>query len=197
MFLTNFNKNKIIIKKTKSNSGFVMLFAVLLASFLVTLGVSIISISLKEIQMATAARDSQIAYYVADSARECLLYWDVKMGVFPTCLGGNDGCNINSIPPSGVQRLKPDVICNGNTPFTLSFEESNSGLTYTATSTTNTSAPFFQASSTLASAPVADVIITKNFIPNFSSIVTTIKAYGHNTSIFGRRVERAIQTINN
>src|ERR1035437_6524026 len=79
------NKFKKIIL-VKSKDGFALLFAVMIASFLITLGISIFSISLKEIQITTSVKDSQTAYYAADSARECALYSDIRLGLFPACL---------------------------------------------------------------------------------------------------------------
>ncbi|MFH1607113.1 MAG: hypothetical protein ABIC91_07220 [Nanoarchaeota archaeon] len=170
-------KRKIFLKK--SNKGFAVLFAVLLASFLITLGISIFSISLKEIQIATSIRDSQIAYYVADSARECALYWDVKQGAFPACL--NSSCSVTNL------QINP-IKCNGN-EILLFF-------THEPTDTFSTNKiDFFQASSTSLSTPIADIMIKKVFInPN---VITTIEARGHNTGILGRRVERGIRTVNN
>ena len=161
-------------------SGFAILFAVLLASFLITLGISIFSISLKEIQITTSVRDSQIAYYIADSARECALYWDVKHGAFPTCL--NSDCSVKTT------QITP-ITCNGN-PIYLTF--SQNGLTFSASKT-----DFFQASSTSLATPVADLQISKEFSSLTSRVITTIRSFGHNTSILGRRVERGIQQINN
>jgi len=170
-------------KKIKfAKSGFAILFAVLLASFLVTLGISIFSISLKEIQIATSIRDSQTAYYIADSARECALYWDVKVeNTFPSNIicADNSECN-----------LTPTIKCNGNL-VDLKF----SLLDKTTTYTTAVIEPFFQASTTSSSTPVANIKITKESLDN--SIRTTIESYGYNTSILGRRVQRGIKTINN
>ena len=164
----------------KNKRGFAILFAVLLASFLITLGISIFSISLKEIQITTSVRDSQIAYYIADSARECALYWDIKRGAFPACLDDGSPCTVST-------STAPTIMCNGiNIP--LSF--SSNGLTYSSSKV-----DFFQASSTSSTTPIADINIIKTFVsPN---IVTTIEARGHNTSILGRRVERGIRQINN
>lgn len=169
----------------KSDAGFAVLFAVLLASFLITLGISIFSISLKEIQIATSVRDSQIAYYTADSARECALYWDVKVGSFPACLTST--CLPSDIPSSPSTSTTPTITCNG-VPFTLAF--SKIGSTYSAIGNN-----FFQSSSTSSSTPVADISISKTF--DINRIVTTIIARGHNTSILGRRVERGISQTHN
>ena len=170
----------------KSKTGFAVLFAVLLATFLISLGISIFSISLKEIQINASIRDSQAAYYAADSARECALYWDIKEGDFPACLDSN--CTTPSTSPT------PTITCN-SIPFTLNFAHQAGSPIYSATSTLDSSAPFFQASSTSSSTPAADIIITKTF--SNSNIITTITALGHNTEILGRRVERGIQQTNN
>jgi Tfp pilus assembly protein PilX len=171
----------------KSNKGFAVLFSVLLASFLITLGISIFSISLKEIQITTSVRDSQIAYYIADSARECALYWDVKQGAFPACL--DSSCSTVSASTT------PTITCNGN-PITLTFVKNGLAYsTYNASNMSNIVTNFFIASSTSSSTPVADIMIKKEFIsPN---VVTTIEARGHNTSILGRRVERGIRQTHN
>ena len=180
-------KEKKILSKT--SKGFAILFAVLMASFLISLGISIFSVSLKEIQITTSERDSQIAYYTADSARECALYWDIKKGVFPECIGAdNNGLCIPNLTTATLGGITPvSVTCN-DIPATLLFHQSN--LSFYATTTV-----FFQASSTSSSTPVADMGVADNL--NGSNITTTITAYGHNTGILGRRVERAIQQINN
>ena len=174
----------------KSNSGFAILFAVLLASFLITLGISIFSISLKEIMITTSVRDAQIAYYIADSARECALYWDVKKGAFPACRDSTcatffdaDG---NVIIASNS--ISVPITCNSN-QVTLDFNKN--GLIYSANKSN-----FFQASSSISS-PVSDINISKRYNQANSRVVTTISAFGHNTGIIGRRVERGIQQINN
>ena len=174
-------ETKIKKQKNDTRTGFAVLFAVLLASFLITLGISIFSISLKEIQIATASRDSQIAYYIADSARECALYWDVKQGAFPSCL--NSDCSVVNPQITPIQ-------CNGKDIY-LTFTKKDLLTYYTGV---NPVPDFFHASSTISS-PVADISITKQFVN--SNVVTTITALGHNTGILGRRVERGIQTTNN
>ena len=177
------NKNKKIFI-IKSKAGFAVLFAVLLASFLITLGLSIFSVSLKEIMIVTSVRDSQIAYYAADSARECALYWDVKVGAFPACL--NSSCSEVSTTTA------PTVSCNGNSPITLKFQKSaNEPIFTTVFNGGSVYNNFFDYStSTGGILPVADLRITKQFDGDI--IKTTIETWGHNTTVIGRRVERGI-----
>ena len=187
------NKNAM----TKSVSGFAVLFAVLLASFLITLGLSIFSVSLKEIMIVTSIRDSQIAYYAADSARECALYWDVKIGAFPACL--NDSCDITKKGIDVSTTTTPTVSCNGNTPITLNFVKN--GLTFNTRSADdlgNIYKDFFDYSTTTGGVlPVADLRITKQFNKDTYTIKTTIETWGHNTTVIGRRVERGISQTHN
>lgn len=164
-----------IYKIIKTKKGFAMLFAVLLSSFLITLGISIFNLSLKEIQITTSVRDSQIAYYAADSARECAVYWDVKRGAFRTYIDVNTLTDASAVP----------IVCNGRT-----VTDMISQLVYPATQYSTTT--FFMASSTDFIQPDSSILITKTFDPSNGSIETVIQAQGHNTGVIGRRVERGI-----
>lgn len=72
-------KNKIKNKKgparTCFKGGFALLFSVLIASLLLTIGLSIFNIALKELAISTATQRSIHAFYAADSGRECIIYW--------------------------------------------------------------------------------------------------------------------------
>jgi hypothetical protein len=88
--------------KVKKNKGFALLFSVLLASLLLTIGLSIFSIALKELAISSASVRSIHAFYAADSGRECALYWDIKRGEIPNLFDnnkttGNITCGSNSI----------------------------------------------------------------------------------------------------
>jgi Tfp pilus assembly protein PilX len=186
------NKNKKTFLK-KSNAGFALLFSILLASFLISLGISIFSVSLKEIQITTSERDSEDAYYAADSARECAIYNDIILGAFPTCISSNGSGLCNSYSENNnvtqtLPQLSVTVTCN-RIPSTLIFAQF--GLTFSAT-TTN----FFQASSTSSSTPASDINITKTWdTTNLLNpkVDTTIETWGHNTEIIGRRIERGLE----
>lgn len=90
--------------KTKKNKGFALLFSVLISSLLLTIGLSIFGIALKELAISTATRQSVHAFYAADSGRECALYWDTKVGRIPdlfSLTSGDIKCAGKSINVTG------------------------------------------------------------------------------------------------
>lgn len=73
------------IPHSRKESGFAMLFAVLTSSVLLSIGLSIFNLTLKELALSSSGRESQAAFYAADSGVECALYWDIKgFDVFAT-----------------------------------------------------------------------------------------------------------------
>ena len=64
--------------------GFLLPFAVLLAGVLLSIGLAVFNIIIKEIILSSSGRDSQFAFYAADTGGECALNWDAKYGIFAT-----------------------------------------------------------------------------------------------------------------
>jgi len=62
--------------------GFTLLIAVILSSVLVSITLSLIDIAYKQVVLASTATQSEYAFYNADSALECALYWDQKFNAF-------------------------------------------------------------------------------------------------------------------
>jgi hypothetical protein len=94
-------KERVCTVGREQSGGFALLFAVLVSSLLLTVGLSIFSIALKELAISTATQRSIHAFYAADSGRECTKYWDTKRpGTVPTTISGSTGGNIscNGIP---------------------------------------------------------------------------------------------------
>jgi hypothetical protein len=98
---------KISLKKIK-NKGFVLLFAVTLAAIFLSIALGIASVALKEVNFSTSAKNSNDAFFAADTGVECALYYD-KLGAFVT---GNVSQIIN---------------CNSSN---VSVNESSSSLPY-------------------------------------------------------------------
>lgn len=77
--------------KNNNEKGFTLLLALLITSIALAIGVSILNITLKEFILANITRDSEIAFYAADTGIECALFWDEpEQNVFVD--GGNVIC---------------------------------------------------------------------------------------------------------
>ncbi len=60
------------------------MLAALIASVTLALGTAIFSLAQKELTLSSVGRDSQFAFYAADTGAECALYWDIRFQLFPT-----------------------------------------------------------------------------------------------------------------
>lgn len=56
--------------------------ALLVNAIVMVIGLGISSIILREFNLSVVSRESQAAFYAADTITECLTYWDLKKGVF-------------------------------------------------------------------------------------------------------------------
>jgi len=101
--------------RIKRTQGFTLLFAVLISSLLLAIGLAIFNITIKEIILSSAGRESQFAFYAADTGAECALYWDLKGGAFSTSTVGSLNCNNVTISDLGGQGYGVPSI------FTLDF----------------------------------------------------------------------------
>ncbi len=84
--LDNMFKNFFTFEKSRQR-GFTLLLAALVASIVLALGSSIFTIAKKQVTLSSLGRDSQFAFYAADTAAECALYYDVRLSSFATSSG--------------------------------------------------------------------------------------------------------------
>ncbi len=73
-------------KNKEEEKGFTLLFAILVSVMVLAVGASIINISLKQIILSGSGRESQFAFYAANTGLECALYWDLN-GIVVTDTG--------------------------------------------------------------------------------------------------------------
>ncbi len=106
--------------------GFTLLYAVLMSSLLLTIGLGIFNITIKELLLSSAGRESQFAFYAADTGAECALYWDFKFDSFGTTSDSAITCN--GVLMGGTDPGTPysNTCCGGAGPnvasiFTLDF----------------------------------------------------------------------------
>ncbi|MDO8481501.1 MAG: hypothetical protein Q7S75_00240 [bacterium] len=102
-----------------SSRGFTLLLASLVASITLAFGLSIFAITQKQIILSSIGRDSQFAFYTADTGAECALYWDIRHAYFgtstppATALCDNQTLDMSGRPPENA----PDPY-----PYTIIFQ---------------------------------------------------------------------------
>lgn len=72
MIINTYKKNNFYSKK-----GFTLIFAILISSLLVGIGIAITNLAIRQLSIASVSRESQLAFYAADAGAECALYWDI------------------------------------------------------------------------------------------------------------------------
>ncbi len=65
------------MRSQSTQRGFTILFAVLIGSILLAIGLAIFDITVRELRLSSIAREAQLAVYAADSGAECALYWSL------------------------------------------------------------------------------------------------------------------------
>ncbi len=121
----------------ESDKGFTLLLAALIASIVLSLGGAIFSIAQKELALSSVGRNSQFAFYAADTAAECALYWDVRAAYFAT---SSDSAPYPHSPPLTCAQTTPPVTLAASSPtaatstFTLSALSTNCAIVLVAKS---------------------------------------------------------------
>lgn len=108
-------------RKTNREQGFTLLIAIVITATLLLVSTGIVSVAVKEAFLSASARESQHAFYAADTGIECAIYWDVR---------GIDGVSAFSTTTSGQtincvgKAVTPTETGNDST-FTFDFTPDN------------------------------------------------------------------------
>ena len=89
-----------------SQRGFTLLFAILVSGLLFAMGMAIANLALKEIILSSAGKQSEIAFFAADTGAECALYWDLRRVAFPDHQGPQPAaisCTGSTVTPTVTQ----------------------------------------------------------------------------------------------
>lgn len=81
--------------KKENKKGFVLLYAVLVTTVVLAVGLVMSNIITKQITLSFIGRDSQVAFYAADAGIECFKFWANQRifsvdGVKFSCFGGTE-----------------------------------------------------------------------------------------------------------
>ncbi len=170
--------NTLQIKTSReSKAGFTLLFAALVTSLLLSVGLAIFNITLQQFLLASSGRESQFAFYAADTGVECSVYFDRKGAGLSTPFYFPDGTNGNGtsrITCNGAVSGAPTVISSVN-PFKTKYEINAPGITCNTASSSFT------------------IIVTKDV--QGSVVLTSVESRGYNTcdATNLRRVERGLR----
>ena len=184
-------------KSLKNKKGFALLMAIILTSTLLLITYALTSITLKGLTLSYAGKDSELAFYAADTGVECAQYWDIRnheanQGAFYTTPNTTITCNGNTILGNGSVRSDVNTV---PIPSSASFG------TQTTPAPGTTIASLFQlclkGPCTIASnksGPCAIVTVKKVTNPSTAIITTSIESRGYNTcNIYSvQRFERAL-----
>jgi len=155
------------MKKQAKNRGFTLFMAVIVMGTLLLVAVGIVSLAVRQILISSSARESQYAFYAADTGIECALYWDVQ--------------NPSGVSAFSTSTSSTNITCNG--PSLLPVGGGGSSMpTSTFAFTFSPNEPY-----------CATVAVNKKYVSNV--LVTTIESKGYNTCDTSnpRRVERAVR----
>lgn len=61
--------------KTNTENGFALLLALIISSVVLAIGVSLLNISVNQINLSTTARESEFAFQASHAGIDCMSYW--------------------------------------------------------------------------------------------------------------------------
>jgi Tfp pilus assembly protein PilV len=128
--------------------GITLLISVVLTSVVLTVALALLDITYKQVLLASSAKQSQTAFYLADSAMECALYWDQQVDAFDytatsyltngiTC--SDSGGNVQTIIPNNAPNSSTVAGSTRTTVINIPCQSGGTQGTVTITKTnTNT-----------------------------------------------------------
>jgi hypothetical protein len=166
--------------------GFTLFVAMVVTSTLVVISMGIIAFAVRQSLITSAGRESQYAFYAADTAAECALHWDV-VGV-PDAAQGPDRYSAFSPQTAALQvRCNQDNVTVGPLSNSLNHWAANKTRPVGANYVFTTLSPI----RFLPNPYCASVTVYK-----YDSGATVIESKGYNTCTAvnsGRRVERSVR----
>lgn len=88
-------------KQLNKEKGITLFIAIIITATLLLISVAIVTLAVKEAFLSSTYRDSQYAFYAADTGAECAIYWDVN--------------NPNNVSAFATSSVNTRIFCLGNT----------------------------------------------------------------------------------
>lgn len=190
-----------IFSEKKFDAGFTVLFASLIGALVLSIGLAILNITLKQNTLSSAGRKTQQSFYAADAGVECALFLDrgegqqnCRLGYFGTPSTTDVGLAVSSICGNltVADDLNVNHECLGRT-FTINHGSAGSVIVDTFEVTGD---------ATYDEDICFSVSVIKSLLPNEETgvleLTTTFESRGYNTCDINspNRFERAIRVLN-
>lgn len=108
------------MNKMKKDKGITLLISMIVTGTLLLVAMSLTNLATRQLVLSSTARESQFAFYAADTGVECALYWDVKNPSGETAFSNTPGtiqCNNESHSVGGgsvsnfTMHFSPEPYC--------------------------------------------------------------------------------------
>jgi hypothetical protein len=132
--------------KRTSYSGFALLITLVIISVVISIGVTLIDLTIKQLRLANSSKDSETAFHAANAGVECIRYWrnsassqfETGLAVAVTCFNVAATSSVPlSLGTAGVYRHDLEITWGPNTDrcsrirmITLSSEPDSAGVSY-------------------------------------------------------------------
>ena len=109
-----FNRTAKKTRKIKQESGgFLMMYAVLFITIILTISMAILDLALKQSAVTSVSKESPLALYAADAGLECAFYADIHHEYFSTSTPGiHFPCGSNDITLTPINANSNPVVWN-------------------------------------------------------------------------------------
>ena len=189
--MTQKNRKNWMDKANTQENGSVLILALIMASILLSVGIGISNIALKEIKLSSIGNESGGAFYMADTGAECALYWDLRSTTTIDMLDGvsdSDGKEVFATSTDVYWAIPTnDIKCFNGINIAAPWNAMNPvQLSDSAVTTFTLSDPDIKK-------PCAQVVVTKTNV--LGVVTTTIDSRGQSScdSTDPRRVERGLK----
>lgn len=122
-----------MIKPQTTQSGFALLLSIIVASIVLSIGLTLLSYTVKQLTLASVARESEIAFMSATAGLECIQYWSGELD-YVTNYNDNTLATIDCMGGVTPKNFSSSQLVSGNAgsddyinEFTYEFEWSSDG----------------------------------------------------------------------
>jgi Tfp pilus assembly protein PilX len=139
---------------SQPKQGFALLMTLIVVSVLISIGLAVVDLSLKQVRLSTNAKDSESAFHAANAGVECGRYWrriasstmETGGAITPTCFSASTYANTKSNLFSSTNGdvylynysfswgTSPSQRCTSISTLVMSATVTGAGLTYNVAS---------------------------------------------------------------